>query len=328
LAARIEAAMEEPLECQGYKLSVTLSIGIATNEGYDADADYAFNRADIALSKAKQIRGSYVFYTSSMQSGTIDRLTMESDLRAALLRDEFELHYQPQVNIDTGEIIGIEALVRWNHPDKGLIPPGEFIPLAEENGMIVAIGEKVMRMACRQAAEWRKAGLPDVPIAVNISLRQFLQPNLIERIEAILEETGLPPEQLEVEVTESATSDVEHAENVLGQLKRLGVNICIDDFGTGYSSLGFLRKFPISRLKIDRSFVRDIMSDRSDAQIVETIIAMSRHLNIKVIAEGVETEDQLQFLRDQRCYEAQGFLLAKPMPASHYPDWYRMQRLA
>lgn len=319
---RVRAAFESPFECQGYTISMTVSIGAAMNEKPGMDADTLMKHADIALSRAKELgRDTYQFYNESMAQGTLDRLTLEADLRAALQRNEFELYYQPQVNIVTGEVIGVEGLIRWNHPEKGLVMPGEFIGLAEENGMIVPIGEYVVAEACKQAVKWKNDGLPRIPVSVNLSLRQFLQPNLTSRIAQILRETGMDPDYLELEITESVTSDVQYAERVLQGLKKLGVRICIDDFGTGYSSLNYLRRFPISRLKIDRSFVRDVMSDQQDAQIVETIIAMARHLNLKVIAEGVESEEQKQFLVHHQCHEAQGFLYAKPMPAQEFAAW-------
>lgn len=321
--AAIRLVLEQPFECQGYNLTITMSIGISVNEDIEIDADHLMKCADIALSRAKEIRNNHQFYSSSMEVGTLDRLTMESDLHSAIQKEEFVLYYQPQVNIVSGDIIGVEGLIRWNHPDRGLVLPGEFISVAEENGMITLIGEQVIEMACKQAVQWQKEGMPHIPVSVNISVRQFLQPNLAQRISEILTQTGLPAHLLELEITESVTSDVEYAQKVLDELKQLGVEICIDDFGTGYSSLSFLRKFPISRLKIDRSFVRDIMNDRSDAQIVETIIAMSRHLNMKVIAEGVENKEQLLFLEKQQCYEAQGYLFARPMPGDQLPEWLR-----
>lgn len=319
---RIRAAFESPFECQGFTISMTVSIGVAINEKPDIDADTLMKHADIALSRAKELgRDTCQFYSESMELGTLDRLTLEADLRAALQRNEFVLYYQPQVNIVTGEVVGVEGLIRWNHPEKGLILPGQFIGLAEENGMIVPIGEFVVKEACRQVMRWQREGLQPVPVSVNLSLRQFLQPNLANRIAEILQETGLDPAWLELEITESVTSDVQHAERVLQSLKKLGVNICIDDFGTGYSSLSYLRRFPISRLKIDRSFVRDVMNDQQDAQIVETIIAMARHLNLKVIAEGVENEEQKRFLEMHQCLEAQGYLYGKPMPAGDFAEW-------
>jgi diguanylate cyclase (GGDEF)-like protein/PAS domain S-box-containing protein len=328
LAKKLHAAMEQTFECQGHHLTITVSIGISLSHEQYRDTDELMKFADIALSRAKELgRNNYQFYSVSMQRGTLDRLTLEADLRAAIKQNEFELYYQPQVNMQTGKCIGVEGLIRWNHPTKGLIMPGDFIALAEENGMIVPIGEKVIETACKQAVEWQRSGLPSIPVSVNLSVRQFLQPNLTDRIGHILEQTGLDPCLLELEITESVNSDADYAEKVLDELKQLGVEICIDDFGTGYSSLNYLRRFPISRLKIDRSFVRDVMTDQNDAQIVETIIAMARHLGMKVIAEGVENEDQLRFLEKHHCFEIQGYFFARPMNASSMAEWLRNREL-
>ncbi len=324
LAQDIQAALEPTFECQSYNLTLTMSIGIAMNGQQHTDADELMKFADIALSRAKELgRNNYQFYSVAMERGTLDRLTLEAELRKAIQNQEFELYYQPQMNSLTGECIGVEGLIRWNHPKRGLIMPGEFIALAEENGMIIPIGDSVIEAACRQAVAWHRAGLPEFPVSVNLSVRQFLQPNLTERIRQILEETGLRPDLLELEITESVNSDSDYAGEVFHELKELGVEICIDDFGTGYSSLSYLRRFPISRLKIDRSFVRDIMTDRNDAQLVETIIAMARHMGLKVIAEGVENEDQLRFLEQHQCFDIQGYVYSKPMNASMLADWIR-----
>lgn len=319
---QIRSAFGAPFECQGYTIAMTVSIGAALNEKPGVDADTLMKRADVALTRAKEMgRDTFRFYAESMELGALDRLTLETNLRSALQRNEFELYYQPQVNIVTGEVVGAEGLLRWNHPERGVIMPQDFIGLAEETGLIVPIGEFVVAEACRQAVRWKQLGLPLLPISVNLSLRQFLQPNLAERIEQILRETGMEPHRLELEITESATSDVQYAKRVLQNLQKLGVRICIDDFGTGYSSLNYLRRFPISRLKIDRSFVRDVLHDQQDAQIVKTIIAMARHLNLKVIAEGVENEEQRRFLERHRCHEAQGFLYGRPMRADEFAEW-------
>ena len=304
------------------------SIGISINTNKETNADELMKYADIALSKAKEKgRNTYQFYSSAMEYGTLNRLTLESELRIAIQRNEFELFYQPQVNIQTGELIGLEGLIRWNHPIKGMIYPDAFIPLAEENGMILPIGEKVIEWACQQNIAWQHAGLPKFPISVNLSVKQFMQPNIVERITDILDNTGLDPKYLELEITESLTLDVDYAEKVLNELKMLGVLICIDDFGKGYSSLHYLKRYPISRIKIDRSFVRDIMVDQNDAQIVLTIIAMSRHLNMKVIAEGVENIEQLRFLGNNDCMDIQGYLISQPISASDFEAWWADWRL-
>jgi EAL domain-containing protein (putative c-di-GMP-specific phosphodiesterase class I) len=248
-----------------------------------------------------------------MKSVSINRLRLENELRRALVNEEFVLYYQPQVDIGSGRIVGVEALIRWNHPDKGMVMPNHFIPLAEESGLIVPIGEWVLRAACKQNKTWQSEGYAPIPISVNLSMRQFFQHNLKGKIRHVLEQTELDPQYLELEITESMTMDVDHAIQSLLELKELGVNVSIDDFGTGYSSLYYLKKFPIDKLKIDRSFVRDIMVDPNDAAIVATIIAMTHHLNLKVIAEGVETEDQLKFLYQNRCNEVQGYWFSPPV---------------
>ena len=251
-----------------------------------------------------------------MNESAFERLVMENDLRRALERNEFELHYQPQVEITTGRLVGMEALLRWRHPERGLVAPGAFIPLAEETGLIVPIGAWVLREACRQGMAWRRAGAPDFRLAVNISTRQFWRGNLLETLEQVLRETGAPAALLDLELTESIL--VRHETETVALLKylsKLGVMISIDDFGTGYSSLSYLKRFPIHKLKIDQSFVRDIHEDIDDAAITTAIIAMARGLNLKVIAEGVETRAQLEFLNSLGCHEAQGYHLGRPVPA-------------
>jgi EAL domain-containing protein (putative c-di-GMP-specific phosphodiesterase class I) len=217
------------------------------------------------------------------------------------------------MDIASGALVGMEALVRWKHPERGIVSPKDFIPVAEETGFILSIGEWVLGEACRANKAWQDAGLPHIPVSVNLSMRQFLQQDLKQRITSALQESGLAPEYLELEVTESMTMDVDHATRLLMELKELGLKISIDDFGTGYSSLSYLKMFPIDKLKIDQSFVRDMMLDPNDAAIVSTIISMTRHMNLKVIAEGVETEDQLGFLRQNRCSEIQGYWFSPPL---------------
>lgn len=316
-AEQILRALEQPFAIGEYQIHVSASIGIAIFSPEDSDdADTIMKYADIALSRAKEKgKNNFQIYNADMNMVSLKRLTVESELRRALLRNEFELYFQPQIEIGSGRIIGMEALIRWNHPDRGLVPPSEFIPIAEESGLIVPIGEWVIQAACKQNKYWQQNGFPAVPVSVNLSIGQFMQHNLKERIACILETSGLEPRYLELEITESMTMDVEFATNSLRELKKLGVQISIDDFGTGYSSLHLLKKFPIDKLKIDRSFVRDIMIDPNDAAIVATIISMTHHLNMKVIAEGVETEEQLQFLHQNRCHQVQGYWFSPPVPA-------------
>jgi EAL domain-containing protein (putative c-di-GMP-specific phosphodiesterase class I) len=245
-----------------------------------------------------------------------DRVRLESELRQALKRGEFVVHYQPEVNTENGQIVGMEALVRWRHPERGLLYPDEFIPLAEETGLILPLGEWVLRTACAQNGAFQKAGLPPVRVGVNLSSRQFQDARLVSMVSQVLKETGLDPCYLDLEITEgTAMRDVEFAVKMLGELRGMGVHISIDDFGTGYSSLAYMKRLPVDSVKIDGSFVSDAPTDPDDAAIVEAIVALGRTLNLRVIAEGVETSDQLALLRERRCGEAQGHLFSKPVPA-------------
>jgi EAL domain-containing protein (putative c-di-GMP-specific phosphodiesterase class I) len=241
---------------------------------------------------------------------------MESSLRRAIDRNEFLLHYQPKLNFETGTITGVEALVRWKHPDLGMVSPAQFIPLAEETGLIVPIGEWVLRTACEQGRAWREAGLPPLRIAVNLSARQFAHKNLLDDVARIMAETGSPAESLEFELTESLVmQNPEHATQLLHKLKGMGITLAIDDFGTGYSSLSYLKRFPIDCIKVDRSFIKDIPEDADDMAITKGVIALGHSLRLKIVAEGVETAEQQEFLRTNGCDEMQGFLFSKPLAA-------------
>jgi EAL domain-containing protein (putative c-di-GMP-specific phosphodiesterase class I) len=253
------------------------------------------------------------------------RLHLETDLRHALERDEFQLHYQPQLDLLTGQIMGMEALIRWQHPERGLISPADFIPVAEETGLIVPIGAWILQTACAQAKSWQDQGLPHLIMAVNLSVRQFKAGKLVSQIKAVLDETGLDPQYLELEITESLfiEGDDSLIASMLQDLKRLGTKLAIDDFGTGYSALSYLRRFPIDKLKIDQSFVRGISSNADDASLVSAIIAIARSLKLSVIAEGVETEEQLHFLRSNHCDFMQGFLFSRPLPAEAFASLVR-----
>ncbi|QBE62067.1 bifunctional diguanylate cyclase/phosphodiesterase [Pseudoduganella lutea] len=321
---RIMAALAQPMTLDGKEFCVTCSIGVASYPADGTPADHLIEHADIAMYAAKKLgRNRWQFYHGAMNEETRERLRIEGALRNALERGEFVLHYQPQVDLASGRIVGMEALLRWQHPELGMVPPQRFIGLAEETGLIVPIGAWVLRTACAQAKAWNDAwapgGLPPLRVAVNLSARQFAQPDLVPSIAQVLADTGLPAACLDLELTESLfVDDVAQAVEVLHQLKALGVALSIDDFGTGYSSFSYLRRFPIDVLKIDRSFVADIASDADEAAIVVSIIALARNLKLRVIAEGVESLAQLEFLRAHGCDEMQGYYFSRPLPAEEF----------
>jgi len=301
---------------------VTLSIGISVFPSDGSDSQALLKAADVAMYRAKQMgRNNYQYYLPTMNVHTVERLELESDLSHALERGEFLLHYQPQVQIKTGMITGTEALLRWNHPLRGLVPPLDFIPLAEETGLIVPIGEWVLATACAQNKLWQDQRLTKLGIAVNLSARQFADSQLLPKLTDIIHASGIDPSSLELEITESVVmSHGECAVAVLEQLKSIGVKIAIDDFGTGYSSLSYLKRFPIDSIKVDRTFIHDIPADSGDMKIAHAIIAMAHALRLKVVAEGVENAEQLKFLRVQRCDAAQGYFLYPPLPAGEVAD--------
>lgn len=314
LARTIIGVMEQPFVVDQQEVYISVSIGIVMQLDENENADSLMKSANIALTRAKEKSKIQVFHID-MESYSIQRLKMENEFRHALINKEFILHYQPQVDITTGKIIGMEALVRWLHPERGMIPPKDFIPFAEESGLIVPLGDWVMYEACRQNKEWQDNGFLHIPVSVNLSMRQFTEPNIKNKILNVIVETGLAPAYLEIEITESMTMDVGNASAWLMELKELGIQVAMDDFGTGYSSLSYIKQFPIDKLKIDRSFVNDMLLDNNNATIVSTIIAMTRQLNLKVIAEGVETDEQLHFLRENQCDEVQGYLFSPPIPS-------------
>ncbi len=315
IARRINEALKPAFYLDQHELHITSSMGIAFYPYNGTDAETLLKNADAALYRAKeQGRNSYQFYTDAINSQASVRLTLDSSLHSALEREEFVVYYQPQVNIRTGKVIQMEALLRWQHPKLGLVPPQTFISLAEENGLILPIGAWVLRVACFQHKRWQSFGIAPLRMAVNLSARQFQQPDLVQQIRDILQETQLQAQFLELEITETAAMrDVDFTQKMLHDLRRMGVRISMDDFGTGYSSLSYLKKFPLQTLKIDRSFVQDLTRDTADVAIITSIIALGRGLNLTVVAEGVETSEQLEALRSLDCEEMQGYLFSKPM---------------
>jgi diguanylate cyclase (GGDEF)-like protein len=319
VARKVVEAVRAPFVVDGRELITTTSVGVSVYPEDGADPESLTKNADVALYRAKERgRDNFQLYTPGMNEQALERFGLETRLRKALGGDEMELLYQPLVELSTGRVSGVEALLRWQHPELGRLAPAEFLDLAEVTGLINDIGQWVLETACRQAREWRDAG-HRIRVAVNLSARQFLEPDCAARVRQALEGAGLPPEDLILELTESlAMQRAEQTEETLRELKTLGVGIAIDDFGTGYSSLAYLRRFPIDSVKIDKSFVRDLAHDRNDAQIVSTIVAMARGLGLRVVAEGVETASQLEFLRREGCDEAQGFFLGAPVDAAGF----------
>ncbi len=316
VAQKINAALSEKFLLQQHEIFISCSIGISIFPNDGDDITDLFKNADSALYRCKeQGRNHYQYYTEDLSTRAMERMQMETDLRHALERNELVIYYQPQADLYNGSIIGMEALLRWQHPSNGLLAPGSFIPLAEETGLITPIGEWVLRTACARLQRWMDAGLPKTRVSVNLSPLQFKQKNLAETVAAALRDSGLPPECLELELTESMLmQDAESTIAILQKIKAMGVKIAIDDFGTGYSSLSYLKRFPIDRIKIDQSFVRNITSDPTDAAVSQAIISMSHSLNLITVAEGVETQAQLEFLRARHCNEIQGFHFSRPLP--------------
>jgi diguanylate cyclase (GGDEF)-like protein len=314
VAQDIIGICEIPCVVHHYEFDVTASIGISFYPHDGQDINSLLIHADTAMFRAKdQGKNNFVVYSSNMSDKSYEKLTLEKALRKAIGNDELVLQYQPQIDLCSGEVVGMEALIRWNHPEWGFIPPKQFIPLAEETGLIVPIGEWVMYMACRQNKMWQETGVYTGRVAVNLSTHQFLKQGLVETVKRILQETALDPRYLELEITESMTMDMARSITILNDLNNLGVEISIDDFGTGYSSLNYLKKFAIHRLKIDRSFVQDIMTEPNDRSIVSTIISMAQGLSLEVVAEGVETAEQVCFLRNSNCNVGQGYYFCKPL---------------
>jgi len=328
VAERILEQLRNPIKIKGKEFFVTASMGIALYPNDGDSVDVLLKNADIAMYHAKQGgRNSYRFYTTHMDERVQLRLSMESKLIRALEKEELDLHYQAKVEIRTGRIVGVEALLRWHNPEMGQVSPDRFIPMAEETGLIVPIGEWVLNTACRQAQAWRQDGLVPGNVGVNLSSHQFRRGGLIEMVDRVLAETGWDSQWLEFELTESVIMEnAEETINVLNQLKQLGITLSVDDFGTGYSSMAYLKRFPLDVVKIDRSFVSDITTDVNDATIVKAIIALARGLNLTSIAEGVETEQQLNFLRQHGCDQMQGYLINRPVPAEQMEQLLRAEQ--
>ncbi|MBP1634902.1 MAG: response regulator receiver modulated diguanylate cyclase/phosphodiesterase with sensor(s) [Acidobacteria bacterium] len=319
-AAKIMAAINAPHHVAGQELHVTASLGIAVYPDDGEEVETLIRHADIAMYHAKDHgRDNCQFFAPDMDARIAERRVLDESLRRALSCREFLLYYQPKIDLDTGTMMGAEALIRWRHPERGLVQPDGFIPMAEESGLIVPIGQWVLREACRQAREWQAAGLRPVPIAVNISALEFRSKGFLDGVRGILAETGLDPHLLELELTESVLMEsVTSTAEMLRELKAMGLRLAVDDFGTGYSSLSYLMDFPIDALKVDRSFVREITAERDTSPIITAVIAMGKSLKHRVVAEGVETERQLAFLQQQRCEEGQGFHFSRPLPADRF----------
>jgi diguanylate cyclase (GGDEF)-like protein len=320
IAVKLLTSVAGPCVIDGNDIEVTTSIGISVFPEDGDDSESLIAHADAAMYQAKgNGRNNYQFFTHEMNRRTLERMAIKNKLSHALERNELFLLYQPQVDLQSGRIIGAEALVRWDHSLYGNVLPAQFIPIAEENGLIPPIGEWVLREACRQNQKWRKLGLMKITMAVNLSAVQFRQKNLGEIIKDVLHESGLAPSGLELEITEGIVmQDAEAAILLLEDMKAMGLKLSVDDFGTGYSSLSYLKRFPIDKFKIDQSFVHDLATDTDDAVIVSTIISMAHSLKLKVIAEGVETAEQLAFLKQQGCDEIQGYYFSKPVSAEEF----------
>jgi len=325
VTTRLLAKLRSPVSVSGHELVVSASIGIALLPDSARDIAALVSQANMAMQHAKHLGGNnFQFYTESLQARTLERLQLEIQLRRAIEDGQLEVFYQPKLELATGRLSSAEALVRWRHPVRGMVPPGEFIGLAEETGLIADIGEFVLRQACRQAREWQRSGLAPIRVSVNLSVHQLRQGKLVSLVRQVLDEAGLMPECLELELTESQLLDsVEHIISTFQQLRELGVKLAIDDFGTGYSSLSYLKRFPVDYVKIDQAFIRGLNEGTEDAAITRAIIAMAHSLELKVVAEGVENVQQLEFLREHKCDEVQGYLISRPVEASAMGDVLR-----
>jgi EAL domain-containing protein (putative c-di-GMP-specific phosphodiesterase class I) len=319
-AMKILHSLSAPHLIEANDLQINGSIGISVYPADGEDVETLIKNADTAMYHAKERgRNNFQFFTAAMNRKAVERQSLEGSLRRALEREEFLLHYQPKVNLKSGEITGVEALIRWQQPDRGLVPPSQFVPIAEDCGLIIPIGRWVMREACRQARAWQNEGFPPMPIAVNVSAVEFRDKNFVKGVQTILWETALEARYLQLELTEGVLmEDAESTASVLQELKMMGVYLAVDDFGTGYSSLSYLRKFHIDVLKIDKYFVHQITAHPDNSAIVSAIINMGKSLKHVVVAEGVETQEQRAYLQTQSCAEGQGYLFSRPVPAPQF----------
>ncbi|MEO8717149.1 MAG: EAL domain-containing protein, partial [Burkholderiales bacterium] len=317
VAQKVLQSLAEPYHLAGSEAFATASIGIATFPGDGDDAEDLLRNADMAMYRAKEsTRNTFCFFTAEMNLRSTEKMHLNNDLRHAIERSEFVLHYQPKVDLASGALTGFEALLRWNHPTRGLVPPGQFVAALEDSGLIVPVGDWVLQEACAQIGRWQRAGLAAVPVAVNLSAKQFRRHDLDELVSGALAAAGIEPALLELEITESCLmEDPDQAVRLLNRLRDAGVRISVDDFGTGYSSLSYLTRLPLTALKIDRSFVRDAATNPQAASIVRAVIDMAHNLHFTVVAEGVETERQVEFLRRHACDQAQGFHYGRPCSA-------------
>lgn len=328
VARKLIQMLSTPIQIEGHELSTSVSIGIALYPEDGHDVDTLLKHADTAMYGAKAGgRNQYEFFVPEMNARAFERLMLESALRRAIERNELTLHYQPQVDAGSGLINGCEALVRWQHPDLGLVPPAQFIPVAEESGLIIPLGDWVLREACRQQAHWQKTGMGDVLVAINISALQFLKPDFVTHVREALANAGANPHRIELEITESALMQASSAiTERLHALRDMGLTLALDDFGTGYSSLAYLKRLPIRRLKIDRSFVKDLPGDAEDAAVASATLSLARDLGLEVVAEGVETELQRDYLLERGCDSLQGFLFSRPLPVEDFEDWFSLNQ--
>jgi diguanylate cyclase (GGDEF)-like protein len=327
VAHKLLTAASKSFTALGQEFHVTASIGISTFPMDGDDEHLLMKHADTAMYQAKEEgKNNFQFYSEQRNANSFERLALESSLRRALERGEFELHYQPKIDLRSGKIVGTEALLRWLHPELGMVSPAKFIPVAEETGLIVSIGRWVLRTACTQNVAWQKAGLPHLGMAVNLSARQFLDDNLVHDVTSALRDAGMHPALLELEITESMLMHKpDKAIAILREFRDLGVRLAIDDFGTGYSSLSNLKQFPIDTIKVDRSFIRELPGNAENRGITEAIIAMGRALSLTVVAEGVETKEQAEYLREHACDEFQGFYFSKAVRASEFSELLEAQ---